>query len=66
MGLLPLDKPGKGCSSSARVFHAHSASVSDWDFSEFNDSLLATGAEDSMVKAYMNKKRSAPLFEHVS
>ncbi|KAI8884390.1 DUF1900-domain-containing protein [Backusella circina FSU 941] len=52
MGLLPLDKPGKGCSSTARVFHAHGASVSDWDFSEFNDSLLATGAEDSMVKLW--------------
>lgn len=50
IGLLPLDKPGKACSNNARVFHAHGASLSDWCFSEFDDSLLATGAEDGLVR----------------
>ena len=50
IGLLPLDKPGKTCSNEARVFHAHGAPVSDWEFSPFHDDLLATGAEDGMVR----------------
>jgi coronin-7 len=49
IGLLPINKPGKGCSETARVFHAHGSALSDWCFSDFDDSLLATGAEDSMV-----------------
>ncbi|KAI7865295.1 hypothetical protein BDF14DRAFT_1827384 [Spinellus fusiger] len=52
MGLLSLDKVGKGCVNNATVFHAHGAAVSDWCFSEFNDSLLATGGEDGLVKLW--------------
>ncbi|KAL0085171.1 hypothetical protein J3Q64DRAFT_1835582 [Phycomyces blakesleeanus] len=52
MGLLPIDQPGKGCSSKAHVFHAHGAAVSDWSFSDFDDNLLATGAEDGLVKVW--------------
>ncbi|KAG1055944.1 hypothetical protein G6F43_002125 [Rhizopus delemar] len=52
IGLLPLNKPGKGCSENARVFHAHGSALSDWCFSDFDDSLLATGAEDSMIKLW--------------
>lgn len=50
MGLLPLDKPGKTCVNNARVFHAHAAPVSDWQFSPFDDNLLATGGEEGAVK----------------
>ncbi|KAG1474640.1 hypothetical protein G6F56_000236 [Rhizopus delemar] len=52
IGLLSVDKPGKGCADNTRVFHAHGSALSDWCFSEFNDSLLATGAEDSMIKLW--------------
>ncbi|CAO3703251.1 unnamed protein product [Rhizopus stolonifer] len=52
IGLLSVDKPGKGCADNTRVFHAHGSALSDWCFSEFDDSLLATGAEDSMIKLW--------------
>ncbi|KAI8099038.1 uncharacterized protein BX664DRAFT_320241 [Halteromyces radiatus] len=52
IGLLPVDRPGKNCATEARVFHAHGASISDWHFSPFDDYLLATGAEDSMIKLW--------------
>lgn len=50
IGLLPLDRPGKTCAKNARVFNAHAAPVSDWQFSPFDDNLLATGGEDGTVK----------------
>ncbi|KAI8329747.1 hypothetical protein BC941DRAFT_442318 [Chlamydoabsidia padenii] len=52
IGLLPLDRPGKGCAAHAKVFQAHGASISDWHFSPFDEHLLATGAEDAMVKLW--------------
>ncbi|CEG71439.1 Putative Coronin [Rhizopus microsporus] len=60
IGLLPLDKPGKACSNNARVFHAHGASLSDWCFSEFDDSLLATGAEDGLIKVWKINENEDP------
>ncbi|KAG2226914.1 hypothetical protein INT45_010193, partial [Circinella minor] len=60
IGLLPLDKPGKTCSNEARVFHAHGAPVSDWEFSPFHDDLLATGAEDGMVKLWNIGNKDEP------
>ncbi|KAI9303340.1 hypothetical protein BJ944DRAFT_250764 [Cunninghamella echinulata] len=52
IGLLALDNPGKTCGKQARVVHAHGCSISDWHLSPFDDHLLATGAEDSMVKLW--------------
>lgn len=54
IGLLPLDKTGKGCANETRVFQAHGgASITDWEFSPFHENLLATGAEDGMVRSYV-------------
>lgn len=53
IGLLPLDKTGKGCASETRVFQAHGgASITDWEFAPFQEHLLATGAEDGMIKLW--------------
>ncbi|KAI9252117.1 hypothetical protein BY458DRAFT_523377 [Sporodiniella umbellata] len=60
IGLLPIDRTGKDCASHSRVFQAHSSPLSDWSFSEFDDSLLATGAEDGMVKLWKIHENQDP------
>ncbi|KAI8374237.1 uncharacterized protein BYT42DRAFT_575596 [Radiomyces spectabilis] len=52
MGLLPHCSAGKNAASEANIFHAHSAAVSDWHFSEFDDNLLATAGEDKLIKLW--------------
>ncbi|KAI9280147.1 hypothetical protein BC943DRAFT_311248 [Umbelopsis sp. AD052] len=53
LGILPLAKPGKYVpSEGAGMLHAHGAGVTDWSFSNFNQDILATGAEDGTVKVW--------------
>lgn len=50
LGILPLGKPGKfATSEAAPLLHAHGSGITDWSFSDFDQELLATGAEDGTV-----------------
>lgn len=50
LGILPLEETGK--KNKPPVLHAHSGPVTDFDFSPFDDGLLATCSEDSTVKIW--------------
>ncbi|XP_014280397.1 coronin-7 isoform X2 [Halyomorpha halys] len=51
LGVLPIDDCGRK-SKSMPLLHAHSDTVTDMDFSNFHDGLLATGSQDCMVKIW--------------
>lgn len=51
LGVLPIDDCGRK-SKSMPLLHAHSDTVTDMDFSNFHDGLLATGSQDCMVKVW--------------
>lgn len=50
LAVLPLDSHGRFVSFPMVV--GHSAFVTDFTFSPFDDHLLATGAEDGLVKLW--------------
>ncbi|KAG2181261.1 hypothetical protein INT43_008844, partial [Umbelopsis isabellina] len=53
LALLPVDKPGKLASTeNISLLHAHGAGLTDWSFSEFDQQVVATGAEDGTVKIW--------------
>ncbi|RUP51925.1 hypothetical protein BC936DRAFT_144358 [Jimgerdemannia flammicorona] len=53
LGILPINQVGKfNAAGPAPLLDAHTSSLSDWDFSEFDSDLLATGAEDGVVKIW--------------
>lgn len=51
LGVLPIDDCGRK-SKSMPLLHAHTDTVTDMDFSNFHDGLLATGSQDCMVKIW--------------
>lgn len=51
LAVLPLDDCGRK-SKIMPLLHAHSDTVTDMDFSPFNDSLLATCSQDCLVKIW--------------
>ncbi|XP_033631457.1 coronin-7-like [Asterias rubens] len=51
LAVIPLDKSGRGMSS-LPMLHAHSALVTDMDFSPFDDNLLATCSSDNTIKLW--------------
>lgn len=51
LAVLPLDDCGRK-SKIMPLLHAHSDTVTDMDFSPFNDSLLATSSQDCLVKIW--------------
>ncbi|KAJ2964160.1 hypothetical protein NQZ79_g965 [Umbelopsis isabellina] len=51
LALLPVDKPGKLASGeNISLLHAHGAGLTDWSFSEFDQQVVATGAEDGTTE----------------
>ncbi|KAL1116265.1 hypothetical protein AAG570_005760 [Ranatra chinensis] len=51
LGVLPIDDCGRK-SKTMPLLHAHTDTVTDMDFSNFHDGLLATGSQDCMVKIW--------------
>lgn len=49
LAVLPLEQKGRVNKASVPLIHAHSDMVTDMQFSPFDDGLLATGSQDSMV-----------------
>lgn len=51
LGILHLDQPGKR-KTEPFLIHAHSGQLSDFEFSPFDDTVLATGADDARIKLW--------------
>ncbi|BET03466.1 Domain of unknown function (DUF1900) [Nesidiocoris tenuis] len=51
LAVLPIDDCGRK-SKTMPLLHAHADTVTDMDFSNFHDGLLATGSQDCMVKVW--------------
>ncbi|XP_014248589.1 coronin-7 isoform X2 [Cimex lectularius] len=51
LAVLPIDDCGRK-SKIMPLLHAHSDTVTDMDFSNFHDGLLATGSQDCLVKVW--------------
>lgn len=51
LAVLPIGDYGRK-PKTMPLLHAHTDTVSDLEFSPFNDSLLATGSQDSLVKVW--------------
>uniref|UniRef100_A0A0A9Y0H5 Coronin n=1 Tax=Lygus hesperus TaxID=30085 RepID=A0A0A9Y0H5_LYGHE len=51
LAVLPIDDCGRK-SKTMPLLHAHTDTVTDMDFSNFHDGLLATGSQDCMVKVW--------------
>lgn len=49
LGLLPLTDSGRKNKTTLPMIHGHSDLVTDFDFSPFDDSLLATCSSDTTV-----------------
>lgn len=71
IAVLPLDDFGRK-SKLMPLLHAHSDTVTDMDFSPFDDGMLATGSQDCLVKIWhippngLNESLSNPecIFSH--
>ncbi len=49
LAVLPLDARGQQSRAAVPLLHAHTDLVTDFQFSPFDDGLLATGSQDQMV-----------------
>ena len=49
LAVLPIDVKGRQNKADVPLIYAHGDFVTDFDFSPFDDGLLATGSQDSTV-----------------
>ena len=49
LAVLPVDVKGRQQKADVPLIYAHGDFVTDFDFSPFDDGLLATGSQDSTV-----------------
>jgi WD40 repeat protein len=52
LAILPYGETGKLDGTKVRSVTGHKSAVLDWDWSPFNDSILASGSEDTTVKVF--------------
>ena len=53
LAVLPIDAKGRQSKSSVPLIYAHSDFVTDFQFSPFDDGLLATGSQDLTVSIFI-------------
>ncbi len=53
LAVLPLDTKGRVNKASVPLIYAHSDFVTDFQFSPFDDGLLATASQDLTVRSYL-------------
>ncbi len=58
LAVLPIDAKGRQNKGSVSLIYAHSDFVTDFEFSPFDDGLLATGSNDTTVSL----DRESPTF----
>ena len=51
LAVLPLNAKGRQTKENVPVIHAHTELVTDFQFSPFDDGLLATGSQDLTVSS---------------
>ncbi|CAM1316049.1 CORO7 (predicted) [Pycnogonum litorale] len=52
LGILPLNDHGRKHKGTLPLIHAHSDTITDFEFSPFDDGLLATGSSDTTIKLW--------------
>jgi len=52
VGIFSLDQPGKFEPATCPMLTGHTGAVVDFDFNPFDDSMIATGSEDTTMKVY--------------
>ena len=52
LGVVPLNTKGR-FDSNAPLLHGHSDLITDFDFSPFDDGMLATGSTDANVRVQL-------------
>ena len=62
LAVLPLDAKGRQIKAQVPLIYAHTDFVTDFQFSPFDDGLLATGSQDLSVSIllYFNQKLDKP------
>ena len=65
LGVLPLNTKGRQIKSNMPLIYAHSDFVTDFQFSPFDDGLLATASQDLTVSDFILKYlKSRSFFFH--
>mmetsp|Transcript_27265 Transcript_27265/g.41878 ORF Transcript_27265/g.41878 Transcript_27265/m.41878 type:complete len:451 (+) Transcript_27265:146-1498(+) len=59
-----LDRPGRFESGTSPIVHGHTGSVLDFDFNPFDDSLFASGSEDTTIKIWGIPEEWEPTDDH--
>jgi len=61
LAVLPLDTKGRQNKTSVPLIYAHPDFVTDFQFSPFDDGLLATGSLDTTIKIWRIPERGMPV-----
>lgn len=61
LAVLPINAQGRQNKSSVPLIYAHSDMVTDFQFSPFDDGLLASGSQDSTIKLWRIPASGMPL-----
>ena len=62
LAVLPVDVKGRQQKADVPLIYAHGDFVTDFDFSPFDDGLLATGSQDSTVIISFYRNAFVPKF----
>ena len=57
LGVLPLNTKGRQVKANMPLIYAHSDFVTDFQFSPFDDGLLATASQDLTVSDFSKNKK---------
>ena len=66
LGVLPLNTNGRQSKANMPLIYAHSDFVTDFQFSPFDDGLLATASQDLTVSDFSNLKKKSWNFFSLS